>query len=84
MRGEKKGKRSWFYISEEDEARLDKLAQATGLSPAFVMTTIATAAIRAVADNNYRLSLPLHFELSEASPVLNEPSPSYRNIKPKK
>jgi hypothetical protein len=76
---QKKGKRYWVYLSEQDEQRLNKLVDSIGTLSAFdVLSVIASAGLKASEESGHRLPLPLGFQIHEAAPVsygMNEPRP---------
>jgi hypothetical protein len=61
MRADKKSKRTWCYLSEADEKLLNETVETTGLAPAFVLTELASAALKAVAEDDHELTFPLRF-----------------------
>lgn len=64
----KKGRHTRLYIFEEDEPRLDQLTRSTGLTATVVLSMIISAGLRALETRQYRLSLPLRFEVLESWP----------------
>ena len=67
---QKKAKRSWVYLSEDDAGRLDKLVSALGtLNEVTILTALASSGLKACEDAGNRLPLPLKFQIVE------EPSP---------
>jgi hypothetical protein len=66
----KKGKAARLYILEEDEPRLDELCKRTRLSITDALTMIVSAGLTALEENEYRVSLPLKFRVSEESEKL--------------
>ena len=68
MANQKKSKRSWLYLSEEDQARLQKLAAAVGtLNDATILSALASASLRACEELGNRMPLPLKFRIIEGS-----------------
>lgn len=63
----KKGRHTRLYIFEEDEPRLDKLTRSTGLTSTMALSTIVSAGLRALEARDYRMSLPLRFEVTDES-----------------
>jgi hypothetical protein len=74
MNAQKKSTRSWLYLNDEDEARLDKLVAAVGtLNEATVLSAIASAGLRACEEIGNRLPLPLKFQIVEGVPEAAKP-----------
>ena len=65
MRADKKGKRTWCYLSEEDEKRLEKTVETTGLSHAFVLSELASAALNAIAEDEHQITFPIRFTINK-------------------
>ena len=66
---QKKAKRSWVYLSEEDTVRLDNLVKALGtLNEVTILTALASSALRACEDLGNRMPLPLKFQIVEGIP----------------
>jgi hypothetical protein len=66
---EKKAKRLWVYLSEEDATRLDRLVNALGsLNAITVLTALASSGLKACEEAGNRLPLPLKFQIVEGVP----------------
>lgn len=75
MATQKKLKRVWGYLSEDDQNRLAKLVESVGggLNEAQVLSVLASAALKACSEAGNRVPLPLKFSLAEVGdPQLNE------------
>jgi hypothetical protein len=68
MLTQQKGKQVRLYILEDDEARLDKLSEATGVNVTTAITLIVSAGLKACEGIGYRLPLPLRFQIAEGVP----------------
>jgi hypothetical protein len=73
----KKTRRTWLYLTEEDDARLRSLLKKLGphYNDALVLSIIASAGLKACEEQGGRLSLPLSFKVAEEGEPsrLNEP-----------
>lgn len=56
-----------LYLNDEDAGLMLKAAEVTELSQAEVMSKLLSAALRAIAKNDFRMPLPLKFEIVEPS-----------------
>jgi hypothetical protein len=79
MAVQKKTRRAWLYITEDDDARLQSLVKKLGphYNDALILSTIASAGLKACEEEGSRLALPLCFKVVEESDTtlrLNEPS----------
>lgn len=69
MPTQKKSKRAWLYLAEDDLTRLEKLVSALGtLSEAAVLSTLASAGLKACEKLGNRMPLPLRFQVVEGIP----------------
>ena len=74
MEPQKKPKRSWVYLSEEDQRRVNNLLKAVGtLNEVTILSTLASAALRACEESGNRMPLPLKFQIVEGVP--EKPNP---------
>lgn len=62
-----------LYLNDEDTALMQRAAEVTELSQSELMSKLMSAALRAVAKNDYRFPLPLRFAVSEG--ISEAPSP---------
>lgn len=78
MATDKKPKRTWVYLSEQDQQRLTKLVDAVGgsLSEVNVLTALTSAAIKACSDAGNRIPLPLRFSISSETEEFRTPESS--------
>ena len=75
----KKAKRTWVYVSEEDQPRLQALVKAVGsLNETMILGAIASARLKACEEIGYRLPLPLKFEVKETVPEITRPEARMR------
>ncbi len=67
MAAQKKTRRAWLYITEDDDARLQSLVKKLGphYNDALILSTIASAGLKACEDEGSRLALPLNFKVVE-------------------
>src|ERR1051325_9822446 len=74
MEPQKKPKRSWVYLSEEDQRRVNNLLKAVGtLNEVTILSTLASAAFRACEESDNGIPLPLNFRIVEGFP--EKPTP---------
>jgi hypothetical protein len=57
-----------LWLGNEELEDVAKTAERTGLKKVEVMNRMMAAAIKAVRENGYRLSLPLEFQIVEEEP----------------
>lgn len=62
-----------LYLNDEDSALMQRAAEVTELSQSELMSKLMAAALRAVAQNDYRLPLPLRFQISEGVAEVEKP-----------
>jgi hypothetical protein len=69
-------KRNTFrlYLNEQDTLLMHKAAEVTELGQSELMSKLMSAALRAVAANDYRLPLPLKFRIAEGLPEDRKPT----------
>jgi hypothetical protein len=66
MLAQKKGKHVRLYVLEDDEAGLEKLASNVGITQTTALTLIVSAGLKACGQADYRLPLPLKFQIVES------------------
>lgn len=66
-----------LYIADDDGIRLREMCQRTGLNHTGAMTMILSAGLAALESNEYRVVLPLAFQVTDA-PALSTPPTSKR------
>ena len=71
-------KRNTFrlYLNEEDTALMVKAAEVTELGQSELMSKLLSAALRAVALNDFRFPLPLKFLIADG--LSEEPKPAIK------
>lgn len=75
---EKKPNTYRVYLNDEDSALMVKICQTTELGQSELLSKLMSAALRAVASNDCRITLPLRLKISEGEEK-NDP----RSITPK-
>ncbi len=63
----KKGKQVRLYIYEADEPHLRRLTENTGLSDTAALSMLISASLKAAAESQYELRLPLRLGITPAA-----------------
>jgi hypothetical protein len=63
------------YLNAENSTLMQEICERIEVGQSELLTKLVTAALRAVKDNNYRISLPLKFEVKETSESLRSGHP---------
>jgi hypothetical protein len=62
-----------IYLSDENVELMCRGAEATELSKSEFLSKLAVAALKAVAENNFKIGLPLRFRVLDDLHRMNEP-----------
>jgi hypothetical protein len=57
------------YLKEKELQTLNELVERTGMRDTAVLSLLCVAALRAAKEADYRMPLPLKFNISEGSPT---------------
>lgn len=65
----RKPRRTWLYVSEDDQQRLEKILSAVQphMNEATVLSLLASSGLQACERAGNRLPLPLRFEIAEVA-----------------
>ena len=66
----KKGRNVRLNIFEQDEPRLEEMCTRTGLNITAALSMILHAGLEALESEEYRVTLPIRFTLSETPPLV--------------
>jgi len=68
------------YLREQEMEMLNELVDITGMKDTALLTLLATAALKAAKEADYRVPLALKFTLAEAEAKKAGPAPSRTSI----
>jgi hypothetical protein len=70
----RKPRRTWLYVSDDDQERLEKILAAVQphMNEATVLSVLASSGLKACERAGNRLPLPLGFEIVDPDPPLKK------------